>query len=310
MAALGGHVWTIAPDLLDRVWPARAPADMPWSIDVADARFGVVRIGGRIRVVEGSDTLLVVVHGLGGSSESPYVRRAAIAALAHGWSCLRIDLRGADGRGEDYYHAGLSSDLQAALVEPRCALHRRVLVLGYSLGGHIALRLALDPGDPRVRGVAAVCAPLDLARSAAWIDQRRSWLYRSHVLRGLVGNYRAVAARRELPVTLAEVARVRTIREWDRLAVVPRHGFTDVDDYYARASVGPRLRELAVPSAWFGARHDPMVPEPTVSLALAQAGDALHVRWIERGGHVGFPRDAEQGGTLEAAVLRWLADQG
>jgi uncharacterized protein len=307
--ALAGHLWTIAPDLLDRVWPARAPSDVPWSIDVADARFDRVRLGGRIRVVDDADTLLVVVHGLGGSCESPYVRRAALAAAAHGWSCLRVDLRGADGRGEDFYHAALTSDLQAAIAEPRCAAHSRVLVLGYSLGGHLALRLALAPGDPRVRGVVAVCAPLDLARSAAWIDQRRSWLYRTHVLRGLVASYRAVAARRELPTALAEVARVRTIREWDRLAVVPRHGFTDVDDYYAQASVGARLRELAVPSAWFGARHDPMVPEPTVTAALADAGDALHVRWIERGGHVGFPRNAEQGGTLEAAVLSWLATQ-
>ncbi len=302
MTALGGHLWTIAPDLLDRVWPARAPTDAPWSIAVQDARFGPVRIGGRIRIADDEDTLLVIVHGLGGSSESPYVRRAAIAAAARGWSYLRIDLRGADGAGEDFYHAAMTEDLQAALREPALTRHRRVLVLGYSLGGHLALRLALTPGAARLRAVAAVCAPLDLAASAAWIDQPRSWLYRTHVLRALVRSYRKVAARRELPTPVAAVARARTIREWDRLAVVPRHGFASVDDYYARASVGPRLAELAVPSAWLGARHDPMVPESTVVPALAGAGEALHVRWIERGGHVGFPDSVEQ------IALSWLDD--
>ncbi|HWB81808.1 MAG TPA: alpha/beta fold hydrolase [Nannocystaceae bacterium] len=302
MTAWSGHFWTIAPDLRDRVWPARAPTDAPWWITVEDARMGALRIGGRIRVAEGADTLLVIVHGLGGSSESPYVRRSAIAAAARGWSYLRVDLRGADGGGEDFYHAALVQDLQAALAEPRCAAHRRVLVLGYSLGGHLALRLALDPGDARVRAIAAVCSPLDLAASAAWIDRTRAWVYRTHVLRSLVKSYREVAARRELPSALAEVERVRTIRRWDELVVVPRHGFASVDDYYARASVGPRLHEVAVPSAWFGARHDPMVAASTVMPALAGAGDALHVQWIARGGHVGFPESVEQ------IAMQWLDD--
>jgi predicted alpha/beta-fold hydrolase len=302
MTALSGHFWTIAPDLRDRVWPARAPADAPWWITVADAQLGTVRIGGRMRVADDAQTLLVIVHGLGGSCESPYVRRAAIAAAARGWSYLRVDLRGADGRGEDFYHAALADDLVAALAETQCARHARVLVLGYSLGGHLALRLALAPGDARVRAVAAVCAPLELGASAAWIDRPRAWLYRTHVLRALVRSYRAVAARRDLPTPLAEVARVRTIRRWDELAVVPRHGFADVDDYYARASVGPRLGDLAVPSAWFGAREDPMVAASTVAPALARAGDALHVRWLDRGGHVGFPE------PIEETVLRWLDD--
>ncbi len=304
---LHGHLWTIAPDLWSRMRPPPVPAERSWTLVVDDAaRNWNVRIGGRVRHAE-SDTLVVVVHGLGGSSDSPYVRRAVAAVAAAGWASLRIDLRGADGLGEDLYHAALYEDLAAAIAEPALAGYRNVLALGYSLGGHLALRWALA-GEPRLRAVAAVCAPLDLARSSAAIDSRGSWLYREHVLRGLKRMYRTVAARRPLSRSVADVQAVRTIRDWDQLVVVPRHGFADVDDYYARASVAPQLGAMRIPALWIGARADPMVPAGVVTPALASASAAVRVTWCERGGHVGFPADAASGVTVETAALAFFSD--
>jgi len=308
---LGGHLWTIAPELRDRMRPHVAPPSSDWSISVDDARLGAIRLGGRVRHEPGADTLLLVVHGLGGSSESPYVRRAAAAAAERGWSCLRIDLRGADGRGEDVYHAGLCSDPIAALREASLARYARVLVLGYSLGGHVTMRLAIEGGDPRVRAVVAVCAPLDLDATSRAFDRRRVWIYRSHVLRALKATVQSVVARHgDVGWDLPAVMRVKTIRDWDAKVVVPRHGFADVDDYYARASAGPRLHELAIPALYIGATFDPMVPAFAVQPALARANELLEVRWIDRGGHVGFPGSAFTEGSVEAAALAWLEQHG
>jgi hypothetical protein len=301
--AAAGHYWTITADLRARVRPSPPPVDAPWSLEVPDAVRGHVRLGGRLRRT-GSETLVMLVHGLGGNKDSPYIHRAARAVAARGLSCLRVDLRGADGRGADYYHAGLSSDLHAIVAA--CADWPRVVMVGYSLGGHVVLRYASEPGDDRVRAVAAVCAPLDLAASAAAIDRHRAWLYRVHVLRNLVRTYREVAARHPVPTPVAVVARARTIRRYDELVVVPRHGFASVDDYYARASAGPRLGALRMPALWLGARHDPMVPEHTVRPSLLRAASALDVRWVDRGGHVGFPDDLASG-PVEDAVLDVLA---
>jgi len=300
---IGGHIWTIAPELRDRVRPLRAPASEPWTMLVQDERLGAIRLGGRLRHEPRADTLLLVVHGLGGSSESPYARRAAAAASAMGWSCLRIDLRGADGSGEDFYHAGLVEDLRAVLGHASLDAYANVVVLGYSLGGHVTLRLGLHE-DPRVRAVAAVCAPLDLSRSATAFDRTRVWVYRTHVLRSLKAMYRVVAARRGFE-DVDRVMRVTRIREWDDVVVAPRHGFADAEDYYAKASVGPRLGELVLPSLWIGARWDPMVPASTVEPVLSDRLP-LEVRWLERGGHVGFPGDVFAEGSVEAAALSWL----
>ena len=159
--------------------PAAGPS-RPWSTAVEDPRLGRVRLSGRLHRVDGGSTLLVLVHGLGGSSESSYMLRTAAVAEGLGLSALRLSLRGADGRGEDLYHGGLSSDLAAVLASPELASFDRVLLFGFSLGGHLSLRFATEDEDPRLRAVAAACAPLDLERSVAAIDRPVGWLYRRY----------------------------------------------------------------------------------------------------------------------------------
>ena len=97
------------------------------------------------------------------------------------------------------------------------------------------------------------------------------------------------------------------------MTVVMRFGFRSVEDYYRRESVASRLHRLDVPSLIVASRHDPLVPVTTVEPALADASEALSVRWVEPGGHVYFPRRLDLGQPgglgLERQVLRWLAMQ-
>lgn len=304
--SLAGHLWTIGPNL--RLPASGSTPASPFSHVVDDSRLGPVTLRGRVRHERGAETLAVIVHGLGGDAQSPYCIRAARAAARRGWSSLRISLRGADGRGEDVYHAGLVDDLDAVLGSDELSAYRRIVLLGYSLGGHVVLRYGLRPSDDRVRAVAAVCAPLDLARSCLAIDRRRAFVYRRYILAALKQSYRSVAARRDLPTPTSIVDGVRTIRAWDDAVVVPRHGFDSVDHYYTTQSVGPRLRDLAIDALWIGSRFDPMVPTWTVEPSLRAAGSALEVRMLDVGGHVGFPpfADGSRHGMLEEHVMTWL----
>lgn len=298
---MAGHWWTVAPALAARVRPVPTPRSSAWSTEIEDPQLGHVRLRGLLREEVGASTLLLVVHGLGGDPDSPYCRRVTARAQRRGWSCLRLGLRGSTGDGEDLYHAGLGSDLAHALRDPTLERYERVLVLGYSMGGHLALWLGLEP-EARVMAVAAVSSPLDLAQGCRAVDQRRAWFYRWHVLRGLKRGYQQVARRRELSSPSRDVARVRTLREWDRLTVVPRFGFDDVDTYYRTASVGPQLEGLEVPALYVGMRHDPMVPRWTVEPSLAAGPARLQTRWVD-GGHVAAP------GGWEDDVLTWLDRQ-
>src|SRR5262245_30035119 len=179
--------------------PRLAPPAEPWSVVAADPQLGSVRLRGLLRERPGSDTCVLVVHGLGGTTATHYCVQAAQAVEAAGFSCLRLALRGADRDGEDFYHAGIAADLEAAVASPALRRYQRLLLIGYSLGGHVALRYALAPNDPRVRAVAAICAPLDLELGARHIDAPAAFIYRRHVLSGLNAVYAAVARNRPVP---------------------------------------------------------------------------------------------------------------
>ena len=161
---------------------------------------GPVPLTGWLSEFDPCRELAVIVHGLGGDSERAYVLEAAHAAAADGLSSLRLNLRGADRRGPDFYHAGLTTDLQAVLMSPELALYERIFFLGFSLGGHMVLRFAIESEAPRFVSVAAICAPLDLDAAAVAIDRPDCWAYRRQVLASLVEIYAVVTDKGGQPV--------------------------------------------------------------------------------------------------------------
>ncbi len=313
LAALLGHFYTIAPVARHMLGPRKVSASSAFRVVVDDPDIGPVRLSGRLHHAP-SDTLLVIVHGLGGDVGSHYVLDAALAGDAAGVAVLRIYLRGADRTGEDLYHIGMSHDIHAILASPDLEQYSRIVLVGYSLGGHIVLRVATDPElDPRVTAVCAVCPPLDLMRGAIAIDEPARFLYRHFVLESIKEMYAAVSRRRPMHLPVSEARRIQSIREWDERIIAPRFGFRGADHYYESMSVVPRLSSLNVPSLLIAAHHDPMIPAYTLAPVLESKTPLLDVRWIERGGHVGFPADVDIGestpGTLEPQVVNWLLGQ-
>ena len=304
-----GHLWTLGGYLRRQWQTVTPPPAREWGLQIEDPRMGAVRISGRLSERDEGGPLLLVVHGLGGSSESPYAVRAAASASAESFSCLRINLRGADRSGEDIYHAGLSADLHRAVTSPELARFQQIVVLGYSLGGHVALRFAVETTDPRVRAVVAVCSPLMLAPGARAIDGPSGWPYRRYLLANLLECYERVAARKPVPTPVAEVRRLRKIEHFDDLVVAPRHGFADAQDYYAQASVGPILERLSRPAMLVASETDPMIPPNAVRPSL-DGRSPLEVKWVEEGGHLGFDARLDLGiegaKGLEGQVLAWM----
>src|SRR5687768_450621 len=108
---LAGHFWTLAPFLRNLASPRAATPSIAWQCSVNDPLFGPLRLTGKLSTPEGATRLLLIVHGLGGHADSHYMAAATHAAQALGVASLRLNLRGADRLGEDYYHAALTSDL-------------------------------------------------------------------------------------------------------------------------------------------------------------------------------------------------------
>ena len=309
---LAGHLETVFGHLRRLRQRIELPPADAWETEVADPDFGSVRLTGALTDCGGSEAV-IIVHGLGGGADSGYIQSAAAAVSRRGVSSLRLNLRGADRLGEDYYHGGLTADLGAAVASPELAVFERLSILGFSLGGHVALRYLLEGGNPRLSGVAAICAPLDLAACCDWIDRPLAWIYRRYLLSKLMEIYRPVAARREVPLAVEEAARIRSQREFDDRVIAPRHGFAGVDDYYRKVSVGPRLAEIDARVLLVMGRDDPMIPRSSQVRHLSAASPTIDVRWV-RGGHVAFPPRLSLGEEgprgLEEQVATWLVGPG
>ncbi len=302
--ALTGHLLTVVPVMQAGLRPAPALPGKPFEAFWDDDQIGKVRLTGWLSHVRDGAPLLVIVHGLAGSIDSPYMKRLARLAHRANLNTLLLNLRGADRAGEDIYHAGLTVDLDAALASPALKPYERIVVLGCSMGGHMVLRWGFTPEHARVRAVASLCAPLDLKQGARDIDSSARLVYRKHVLRGLKEIYMHAHARQRVPTALQRIQAVRTIRAWDELAVVPRFGFQNAEHYYHETEVAPHLAQLALPTRIVIAKHDPMVLALPLSKYLGSLPSHVNVEWVD-GGHLGFAWTSR----VEANLIDWLSAQ-
>jgi uncharacterized protein len=264
--------------------------------------------------------LVVVLHGLGGSSQSTGVRRLGLALQAAGFAALRLNLRGA-GAGRPLargsYAARCARDLAPALRQARRLADGRPLFgVGFSLGGTVLLNGVLDapPGERHLDGLVAISSPLDLAGCAEAIGRPRNRLYERYLLNGLRRQTLADPGGLTEAERLALVGpgRAGTIRGFDASITAPRWGFASVEEYYAQASPLPQLEDPAValpPSLLIQALDDPWVPAgPAVALAERWAGrsgtDKLEVVITPSGGHNGF--HAPGGSWSDQLTEQWL----
>jgi predicted alpha/beta-fold hydrolase len=262
--------------------------------------------------------LLILFHGLEGSSQSPYAVAILQAAAARGWNGVVPHWRGCGGtpnRLARAYHSGDYAELDLLLDAIRRRRSRAPLfAVGVSLGGNVLLNwLGREREKSRVwlRAAASVSAPLDLVASGTALDRGLNRIYCRNFLKTLVP--RALEKLRRHPGLYSEerLRRVRTIREFDDLVTAPLHGFKDVMDYWTRASSKPWLREVALPTLVLNARNDPFVPGRSLP-GQGEVGDAVTLEQPRTGGHVGFVSGGFPGSLdgLTSKLLNFLAPFG
>jgi hypothetical protein len=239
--------------------------------------------------------LVLVLHGLEGSTNSGYVKVLARELAAAGLDSVGLNFRSCSGelnRGPRLYHAGETCDVEF-VIEQLAARHpgRPLAAVGFSIGGNMLLRWLGEAGE-RARDLLAAAAvvsvPFDIEAGARFMESSASRLYLRHILPSLRAK---VAAKRELlrgRIDVQRALRARTFFEFDDAATSRLYGFKDADDYYRRASCAPWLRGVRVPTLVVHALDDPFLPASAVPTAAITANPWLIPAISEHGGHVGF----------------------
>jgi hypothetical protein len=258
--------------------------------------------------------LLVLFHGLEGSSRSHYAESFADFARVQSLAYVVVHFRGCSGelnRAPRAYHSGDFEEIGWILERLRLKYTGPIVAVGISLGGNALLRWAQEAGSSAsqmVSAVASVCAPLDLAASGTCIGRGFNRLvYTRMFLRSM--KPKAMRKLAQFPGLFDGEAlqRATDLYTFDNVFTAPLHGFKNTDDYWRRASAKPGLSRIRLPALVLNARNDPFVP--AASLPVAQeAGNWVTLWQPFAGGHVGFPVGAAPSrlAALPQAVGGWL----
>lgn len=263
------------------------------------------------------NTLLVLFHGLEGSSGSHYAEAFADFARTRGFAFVVPHFRGCSGElnhGPRAYHSGDFEEIGWILARLRQRHQGGILAVGISLGGNALLRWAEEMGEQAARvvdAVASVSSPLDLAASGWAIGRGFNRLVYT---RRFLNTMKPKALQKLLQhpgLFSADALRAaRDLYEFDNVFTAPLHGFKSTEDYWSRASAKPHLHQIRIPALVVNARNDPFVPAWSLP-RQRDVGKHVTLWQPAGGGHVGFPKGPIPGHvrSMPDAVGGWLAAQ-
>jgi len=312
----GGNLQTIWPALYARRVFGPHPQYRRERWTTPDADF--IDVDFLVQATAGPDRpLLVLFHGLEGSSRSHYAEAFADFAREHGLAFAVPHFRGCSGElnlAPRAYHSGDFEEIGWILEKLRRTHAGPIVAVGISLGGNALLRWAEEMGEQAgrvVRAVASVCSPIDLAASGWAIGRGFNRLVYTRMFVNSM-KPKALEKLKQHPGLFDRdaLAAARDLYEFDNIFTAPLHGFKSTEDYWGRASAKPHLHQIRIPALVVNARNDPFVPAWCLP-HQNEVGKAVTLWQPAHGGHVGFPKGPIPGHvrTMPDAVGGWLRAQ-
>ncbi len=258
---------------------------------------------------------LILIHGLEGCHDSPYMRGIAHKAWHAGLNVIRLNQRNCAGTEHltpTLYNAGLSRDLRAVADELTGQDGIRSLwVAGYSMGGNLVLKMAGEAGEtcPGLRGVAVVCPNVHPAACVAALERRHNWIYHQYFVRRLKARLERKAKLFPGKWDLALLNKVRTLSQFDEAYTAPDGGYRNAADYYERSGARHVLDAIRVPTLLITARDDPFVPFASFDVSHIHRNPRIQLVTPAQGGHCGFiqpSRKSEDGHWAENRIVEFI----
>ena len=276
--------------------------------------------------------LVLLLHGLGGSTRRRGLTRMASALVQSNFAVLKLNLRGSDpcrNFVDGTYAAECNSDLIPVLRRAREISYQLtedyqssknipVFGAGISLGGTILLNACMCD-ESLLDGLVCISSPLDLNECSSSIERPRNFIYQKWLLN------RLIRQTLEDPFGIEEIERnalvlnkkdkkrkINDIRSFDNFITAPRWGYKNVEEYYANASPFFSLikNEKSLPKTLFiQSKDDPWVPCLAAEKLMEKmkfSNDQKINQFIftEKGGHNGF--HGNEGCWGDKVVCKWF----
>lgn len=246
-------------------------------------------------LTQGSSKLLVLFHGLEGSSNSQYIKGMARIFSAKGWDVCAMNFRTCSGEMNTVlrtYHSGATDDVNEVMQYLASKHNYSTMVAGgFSLGGNVLLKYLgeqLFPLPPQLKAAFAFSVPCDLAASSVEMASFENSIYMKRFLKSLTYKMKYKAEQFQGALRTDGIDKMRTFTEFDNLFTAPINGFADATDYYAKCSSLQFLPAIQLPTLLVNAQNDPFLTPSCFPAELASAHPYLYLEMPRYGGHVGF----------------------
>ena len=261
-------------------------------------------------IKKGNNKVAMLCHGLEGSSASQYIVAISRLLSKNGWDVLAMNYRSCGGevnRQPMLYHGGATYDL-VTVIKYLEKSYEHIDLIGYSLGGNLALKyLGEDPKgvSKKINKVVAVSAPIELGKASIQISRPSNWHYNKSFRDSLVK--KLLRKNKITPeISVKNIDKVKTLRDFDDRFTAPYHGFKDAWDYYSKCQSIQFLPFVKKETLLINALDDPFLPKECYPFELLKKHKYIHFAAPRYGGHLGFANFNKEFYWIEEKILSFL----
>ncbi|WP_215237376.1 YheT family hydrolase [Dyadobacter helix] len=246
--------------------------------------------------------LVILSHGLEGSTSSQYVLGMTRLMTRSGYDCLAWNFRSCSGemnKASRFYHSGATEDLDLVVQYAIKKGYRSVYLIGFSLGGNLTLKYLGEQGSElpsEIRKALVFSAPMDLKACSMAMIQPRNRVYMHRFLKSLRPKVDEKARLFPDKIDIKSGRFVKTLYDFDHIYTAPIHGFRDADDYYAQCSSMHFVENIGIETLIVNSENDPIVPIASLPSDVIARHDKVFLESPAQGGHCGFRPSVLSGG--------------
>lgn len=243
-----------------------------------------------------SKTLVLLIHGLEGSSNSNYIVSHANHFNNLGLDVVCFNLRGCSGEDNlllSTYHSGKTEDVDFVVNHLLDSYsYDNLIIVGFSLGGNLTLKYLGEKGNQissTIKGGIAVSVPVHIASAEKEMDKLKNKFYMEMFFKTMKSKVLEKSMKfPEFELDKKKLYKATKFKHLETLYTCPVFGFDSPEDYWNKASSKPYLLKTKVPTLLINAKDDSFLSRQCYPYEEAKKSDYFFFEETKFGGHCGF----------------------
>jgi len=243
---------------------------------------------------EKNNKVLILLHGLAGNANRPYMLGMAKQFQNHAWDVASMNFRSCSGEMNRLfrsYHAGATEDLEAVInYLQKENKYEKISLVGFSLGGNLMLKYLGEQNNfpSEIKSAVAISTPCDLGASLEELNKTHNYLYSKRFIKNLKNELQLRQINFPSEIKKEEIIQCNSLLAIDELYTSKAHGFKNAADYYKKCSCIGFLPNINIPTLLLNAKNDSFLSPNSYPVEVSKNSAFLHLEIPEHGGHVGF----------------------